>query len=403
MLAAMKTFVLGSWIGIVAVLGGCTEDQLGNACGTGFDAASGTVGDFGAGDAAQKVEALLHASADLYTASVEVEADVRGACTAIATDLGVPASELAPGANELAVTSACNRAITEIDAIIATLPAGVALGISITPASCRVDLDLAATCAAECDVSIQGQAMVECTGELHGSCSGSCSGSCAIEGNVACTGACSGSCTGTCSGTCHGTCSGTCSATDAQGNCAGSCSGTCTGTCSATCSGTCSGTCTASVTGSCTGQCSGSCDATWDAECSGEANVTANAECKAACDTRANARATCDPPTVTIVGVALADAQAAARVNALVQTLRTNYPRLLRAQSRVQLAIAPSLPGFVSALQAATTSLRSVGVQATACMAVAVDAVVGSVAQINASVSVTVEVSASVSASGSAN
>jgi hypothetical protein len=139
------------------------------------------------------------------------------------------------------------------------------------------------------------------------------------------------------------------------------------------------------------------------AECTGEANVMANADCKAACDTSANARAVCDPPMVTIVGVALTDATAAARVNALVLTLRANYPKLLRAQQRVQLTIAPSLPGFATALRAASSSLRDVGVQGTACMAVAVDAVVDATSQINASVSVSVEVSASVSASGSAN
>lgn len=129
----------------------------------------------------------------------------------------------------------------------------------------------------------------------------------------------------------------------------------------------------------------------------------ANAECKAACDTSANARAVCDPPTVTVVGVALANTQAAARVNALVLTLRANYPKLLRAQQRVQLTIAPSLPGFATALRAASTSLRDVGVQGAACVASAVSVVTDAAAEINASVSVSIEVSASVSASGSAN
>lgn len=139
----------------------------------------------------------------------------------------------------------------------------------------------------------------------------------------------------------------------------------------------------------------------WEAECNGEANVMADADCKAACNAQANAHATCDPPTVTIVGVAVADAQKAARIDALVETLRTNYPKLLSAQARVQYSIAPSVPAFVTALKAASTSLRDAGVQATACMAVAVDAMVGAAASIDASVSVTVEVSASVSASGS--
>ncbi len=387
-----------------AMLSACTEDSpLGDACGTGFDVERGTVGDFGAGEAAQKVEALLRASSDLYTASLAVEGEVLGACAAMASDLGIPASQLTPAAGELQVTATCKKVVAEIDAIIDKLPTGVALGISVTPASCMVDLEVSATCAAECDVAIEGQAMVECEGELHGSCSATCSGQCAVQGMVSCTGDCEGTCTGTCSGTCHGTCSGTCSAMDASGKCIGTCSGTCTGSCSASCSGQCSGTCVADVMGSCTGECYGSCSATWQAECNGQADVTANADCKAACDTRANARATCDPPTVTIVGVAVTDAQAAARLATLVTTLQANYPKLLRAQQRVQLTIAPSMPAFVTAVRGAATSLRDAGLQATACVAVAVDAVVASAARIDASVSVSVMVSASVSASGSTN
>ncbi|MCA9674740.1 MAG: hypothetical protein KC464_06860, partial [Myxococcales bacterium] len=393
----MKLLAFGFGIVIAAAgLTACdTTDPVGGACGDGFIAASGTVGDFGTGEAALKVEAFLHAAADLYGASVDLEGDVLGACTAMATDLGIPASELEPGTGELAVTVACGRVADEIDAIVASLPSGIALGISATPASCAVDLDLAATCAADCDVTIDGTATVECSGELHGSCSGSCSGSCTVDGTVSCTGACSGSCSGSCSGTCHGTCTGTCSANDAQGNCAGTCTGTCEGACDAECSGTCTGSCTADVTGSCTGECSGGCDASWDAQCTGEADVTANADCKAACDAQANATATCTLPDVTIVGVEVGDPTAQARVDALVATLETNFPVLLQAQARIQYALAPSLQGFVSSIGGAATSLADAGLQAAACLGVAADAVSEAAATIDASVSVTVEVSAS--------
>ena len=382
---------------------GCTgDDPVGGACGTGFNAESGTVGDFGATAAAQKVEALLKASADLYAAANATETEMVAACTAIATDLGVPAAELQPAAGEVAVTKACKRAKQEIDAIIATLPTGVALGITITPTQCTIDVMLGATCAAECDASISGTAMVECMGELHGSCSGSCSGSCAVTGTVSCAAECSGTCTGTCSGNCYGTCSGTCSKTDPAdpAKCIGACSAQCTGTCDASCSGTCAGTCESTVTGSCTGECYGECDATWMAECNGEANIMANAECKAACETRANAHATCDPPIVTIVAVGLTDAAKNARVLALVASLKINYPKILRAQARATFALS-SAADFATAMRSAATALKTVGVQAGACMAVAVDAVVGAAATVNASVSVSVEVSASVSASGS--
>jgi hypothetical protein len=319
------------------LLTGCPgggDDGVGGACGTGFDPDTGTVGDFGATAAAQKVEAMLHASADLYAAASATEMETLAACTAMATDLGIPAGELQPAAGELAVTKACTRVKTEIDAIIKTLPVGVALGISVTPAQCTVDLNVAASCAAECDASITGNAMVECKGELHGSCSATCSGKCSVMGNVSCNASCSGTCSGTCTGKCYGTCNGTCAVKDSMGNCAGSCVGTCDGTCDANCQGTCMGTCTSTVTGSCSGECYGNCDATWTAECNGEANVMANVECKAACDARASAKATCDPPTVTIVAMHVSDSTKDAKLQALINTLKTNYPKLLRVQQR---------------------------------------------------------------------
>jgi hypothetical protein len=140
----------------------------------------------------------------------------------------------------------------------------------------------------------------------------------------------------------------------------------------------------------------------WTAECNGEADVMANAECKAACDAQANASATCDPPTVTITPVGLTDTAKNARMTALVASLTVNYPKILRAQSRVQFAIAPGIAAFLTSLRAASTSLASVGVQASSCMAAAVEAVVDASASVNASVSVSVEVSASVSATGTA-
>src|SRR6476619_5254660 len=106
------------------LLVGCTgtDDPVGGACGNGFNAESGTVGEFGADATAQKVEALLHASADLYAASNSVESDMLTACNAMATDLSIPASELQPKNNELAVTASCKRVAQEINTIVSTLP-----------------------------------------------------------------------------------------------------------------------------------------------------------------------------------------------------------------------------------------------------------------------------------------
>jgi hypothetical protein len=137
------------------------------------------------------------------------------------------------------------------------------------------------------------------------------------------------------------------------------------------------------------------------AECNGDANIMANAECKAACETRADAHATCDPPVVTIVAVAPVNAADQAKVTALIATLTTNYPKILKAQARLQYGLAPAAVSFVTSIRSASTSLASVGIQAGACMASAVEATVDAAAEVDASVSVSVMVSASVTASGS--
>lgn len=404
MIARMKLIASAFALALAVLATGCPadDDPLGGACGNGFNADSGQVGDFGATEAALKVEAFLNAAADLHGASLDLESDLLGACTAIAADLGIPAGELEPTGSELEISATCGRVSEEIDAIVALLPDGVALGITATPASCTVDLDLAASCAVECDVSIEGEAMVECTGELHGDCSATCTGSCTVEGTVSCSGECSGTVTASCTGTCHGACDGTCSVRDDAGNCVGTCSGTCTGTCEGTIDGSCTGSCTSDVTASCEGECYGECSATWEAECNGEASVEAEADCQAACDARANATATCTEPDVTVTGVEVPTPADQARIDALVTTLVENFPAVLAAKARVELALAPSLDAFVDSIGGAATSLADVGVQAAACLGVAVDTVAEAAGRIDASVTVTVEVSASVMASGGA-
>src|SRR3954467_10319389 len=73
-------------LALILVVGCTSDDPVGGACGNGFNAEGGTVGDFGADATAQKVEALLHASSDLYIASKSVESDMLTACKAMATD-----------------------------------------------------------------------------------------------------------------------------------------------------------------------------------------------------------------------------------------------------------------------------------------------------------------------------
>ena len=393
----------------VAALGiamtGCPEEGPGNIlCGAAYDPATGTVSDFGADEAALKFETFLYASSDVYRSAIEAEANILASCQGMASDLGIPVEELQPVGEEFEVTSTCHRVAQEIEGILsADLPDGVGLGIAITPPVCSIDLDLAASCAAECDLTLEGNAEVTCTGDLYGSCTGSCSGECTFDGTAACQGVCTATCTGTCAGTCTGGCDGTCTVVDENGNCVGECTGTCTGTCEGSCDGTCEGSCVAEVTGACEGQCRGSCDVAWEAQCTGEADVTAEADCKAACDVRANANAVCTDPEITIIGVEVADVDAAARLAALVIALDNNLPAIIKTQAQLQTGLAPSLVAFRDSLEGSLEAATDLGTQAVACGAAALDAVATALEVVDASVTVSVEVSVSARVSGGAS
>lgn len=381
-----------------ALLGaGCDKLTDPTACGAGFNPdAENAVGDFGTNEAALKVEAFLSATARLHKTSLNLESDLLDACRAMAADLGIPEAELAPQNGELPVTAACSRVSTEIESIIATgLPVDASLVVTFTPPVCEVDLSATAECAAECDVTIEGSAQVECTGgELSGGCEGTCEGYCEVE--VAAM--CEGTCTGQCSGECNGYCDGACAAENAMGQCEGSCEGTCEGSCTASCMGT----CTTNVMASCMGTCTGSCDVEFTApKCTGEANVTADADCKAACEAEASAEATCTEPTVAVAAAVAVDEAAQARIDALIATLIENYPTFVRASAQLEV-IASSSAEVASNVDEAAEALVDAGVQAVACMANAVTVAADAAARVSASVEVNVEVSASVSASGEA-
>lgn len=397
-------FVYSAIAALAITMTGCPGEGPGNIlCGTGFLPASGTVGDFGNDQNALQFEAFLGATGDVYRQAIEAENNILTACQGIATDLAIPAGELQPTGEEFEVTATCRRVAQEIESILtADLPTDIGLGIAITPPVCTIDLELAATCAAECDLAIEANAEAVCDGALYGSCTGNCTGQCTFDGSAACDGVCTARCTGACAGRCTGTCDGTCDVVDEEGNCAGVCQGTCEGTCEGGCSGTCDGTCVVEVSGGCEGECRGSCDVGWEAECTGEANVDARADCKAACDVSANANAVCTDPEITVVDVGVADVEAAARLADLVIALSNNLPLILKAQAQLETGLAPSLVAFQQSLEGSLDAAGDLGTQAVACGVVAIDSVIQTLASVNASIEVSIEISAAVTVQGGA-
>lgn len=342
-------------------------------CGTSYFNVEGrTVGVLGTTADAKRVEAFLQATVDLNYAINDVHDSLVRTCRQIGDGIGVPASAYVPMTpGEAQVTTVCRPVYTEIASIIrAALPANARLDISATPAACTVDLQLAARCNAQCTASANVQ-VPQCSGQVVAQCSG----------------ACAGTCSGTCMGTCNGTCTGTCSQMDGAGRCIGTCQGTCQGTCTA----------------SCMGECRGSCSVASSLRCEGQWDVQTNAQCSAACDAQARARASCTPPTVTINASATVSPAAQARFQALLTTLRANYPAFELIKQRSEYLLTQSAPTFLSSVQPALNAAGNVSATAALCGARAVVVAAEAVGKFNASVQVSVQFSASVSVQGAAS
>jgi hypothetical protein len=152
-----------------------------------------------ASDAGRKLKALLEATAKLEAAAKSAEVEVRTGCDAMAKELGV-----SPKGDTRAV---CNAVLAQIkEDLSAGIQAEARLSIDYKPAVCTIDVQAAASVAAQCEASAGADVSVTCEGGCSGTCSGTCEGKCA--GGTA-GGQCNGECDGVCRGECSGGCSGT--------------------------------------------------------------------------------------------------------------------------------------------------------------------------------------------------
>jgi hypothetical protein len=361
------------------------------------------------GELEGKVKAALAAGANLQKISADLEAEVATACGTLAKDLGADDAALqpkeeGPGKKAEAACAAAAKLVGDFKA-----KAKGNLKVDVKPPVCSTSMNVVAECAGKCDAKVKpGEAKVECEGgKISGECSGKCEGECTVQAGAKCEGTCSGECNGECSaeisGKCDGDCQGKCDGKDSKGKCAGTCDGKCKGTANASCSGTCKGSCSASCTatakGKCEGECSGKCDVEMKApKCSGNVKPPEmSAECKANCDAEANAKLECRPASVAVKIDGAADAQAAAKLKAV---LAKDLPAILKVtmgmKGKVEGVVGnvkASLEGVQAAVQGGGDAALKVG----ACFA-------GSLkAQADAAVSIDVSVKASASASASAS
>ena len=110
------------------------------------------------GDMEGKVKAALSASAELQGLAAVIEADVVGACSGLAKDLGATDADLktddsGPGKK---AEHACNVAVKFLGTAKAEAKAAGALTVKVTPPVCSASMSATADCAASCDVSASG-------------------------------------------------------------------------------------------------------------------------------------------------------------------------------------------------------------------------------------------------------
>lgn len=297
------------------------------------------------------IRAFVQASGDLDAVANAMEGQVADACMRMGVDLGLSPVQMQPtqGAGGRA-QGACGPVAARIDGILRAY-GNAQLSVAYVPPECRFGADAYASCAAQCNVSVDpGYVVAHCApGRLSGTCQGTCNGGC--------------------DGVCNGSCQGACSAAGPGGQCAGECSGTCHGQCSATCHAQCQGQ--------------------WVApRCDVDARApSADAKCDASCKAHAEITAACTPARVWVQGGAQV-----ADVARLAGTLQANLPALLTAQIGYGKRLAADIQALADVAVDVGRVLGDVGAHGAACIAGA-GAVLG---QAQASVQVSVSVSASV-------
>lgn len=360
-------------------------------------------------DGAAKLKAGTAAAVELEAFAGKVDADLKAACSDIASDLGVK-GEYKDG------PAACEAAMNAITAFKAKLGGSVKIALTVKPPRCEVDASVMGDCAAKCDVNVKpGEAKVECEGgKVSGTCEAECSGTCSVEGGAKCDGECSGTCDATIKGKCSGKCDGKCDGKTSKGaTCAGTCDGKCDAQVEGTCSGKCGGECKLKADAKCEGTCSGKCSAEMKApKCEGEVKPPEmSADCKATCDAKVTAKAECKPAVVGLAITGAADAEAAATFKA---ALEKNLPAVLKVSIGLKdgaVKMATNVKSVVEGVQGSIEGIASAGGggqaaltagSITACVGGAFTGALGAAANLQANVDVSVKVSASASASGSA-
>lgn len=161
-------------------------------------------GGFGASASAKKLDSFMSASISFMGAAQDLHGVLLDACQDIGRRLNVPEQQMAGPTGEPDVRIACAAASAALRAELQDLRVQAKLEVDVqaTPPQCDIRVDAYASCAAQCDATVDpGKLEVQCEGgELVGKCSGTCQGDCNASGSwVSSQASCDGLCRGSCS------------------------------------------------------------------------------------------------------------------------------------------------------------------------------------------------------------
>jgi hypothetical protein len=391
---------------IAALTTGCdkVKDAQGDLCCSEFQVgADMSAVDFEIeGEVKGKYMALAQASADLGAVAAGAVTDVAIACENIARDLGATAADTDAAAAKTGsakVTAMCALATAQIEATFgAKAEVKGTLNVDFQPPVCTASVSAQAKCEGSCSGDVKCDAMAKLPTCEGGKLSVECKGSCEVTAEtpkISCTGTCGGKCEGSCKAeagatvACEGTCEGTCTADaaggtgmngiQADGSCKGKCEGKCTAKagveieCAGTCEGTCDATCEASpgvAKVKCDGECKGEFEAPKCEGGSAKIDCDADVECKASCESSASAKAECKPPSLNIdyAITGTADAEAQAKIDVGLASLKANLPNLLVVLKARGAAFTAGIKGTLDASGSVAAKGGDLSVKATACL-----------------------------------
>lgn len=333
------------------------------------------------------VRRFMQASADVDQVTTSLRSAVKGACEAMAQDLGVKDTWSSLGDSDDAISNAngtgsCDQVGARIDAIM-TAHVDANFALVVERGACYPDFQAETQCEAGCtsaESCSPGTVQTRCApAELSVQCGGSCEANAYCEGTESTQCNCEGKCEAECMGQCTGQCTDenghrTNNDPDCHGKCSDHCSGKCTGRCQVESSDGIQ--CGANVycTGGCTAQASAPrCETDYSPPM-----CSIDQECFASCQASVAVKAQCDPPTVQL----FADVTVSADVKALVDTVNAHLPPLVQcAETQGQIA-SDAVPALSSSGQTILNDAGNLDGKSLGCATVATQSLSDSVSHL---------------------